>query len=261
MRFNVTEYPELIADVDVYRGIPFAVPPLGELRLAKPIPSEGWEGEYDATYFRSPCMQSGSAEEVERMSEDCLYLNVWVPKAKPENAAVMLWIYGGGFVFGEGSSYSYNGIPISTINNIVYVTINYRVNSFGFFSLGDDVMPGNYGLWDQQLALKWAKEHIGAFGGNADDITIFGQSAGAASVGLHLVAPLSWDYFSKAILQSGCAVAPWVVEEDKEKARQDVYGVGDNAGCKGQYSNHQELLACLRELPAQNISDATTNVS
>ncbi len=82
MRFNVTEYPELIADVDVYRGIPFGVPPVGELRFAKPLPYGGWEGEYNATYFRNPCIQSGNQEEQERMSEDCLYLNVWVPKAK-----------------------------------------------------------------------------------------------------------------------------------------------------------------------------------
>lgn len=262
MLFNVTEYPQFTGEVDVYRGIQYALPPIGQLRLAKPMSYGPWapDTEYNATFFRPPCIQTARDDKQERQSEDCLYLNVWVPKSKPINATVMVWIHGGAFVFGSGSSPGYNGVPLSVINSVIYVTMSYRLNSFGFLSLGDDVIPGNYGLFDQRMALKWTKDNIAAFGGNPDDITIFGESAGAASVGLHTISPDSWDYFTKAIMQSGSASAPWGVEYDIEKARQDVYSVANRAGCDGNYSSSQELLGCLRALPVSDLLDATTFV-
>jgi para-nitrobenzyl esterase len=191
-------------DAEVYyafRGIPFAKPPVGALRWAAPQTADTWTGVRDATEYGSDCVQSNGSG-----SEDCLYLNVFTPKT-PGPHPVMVWIHGGAFVFGSGGG---TYIPTRLVSHdTVVVTINYRLGRFGFLAhpgLSAEVTPnasGNYGIMDQQLALKWVKDNIARFGGDARNVTIFGESAGGLSVLTHLVSPASKDLFDKAIVQSG----------------------------------------------------------
>ncbi|PIO64067.1 Carboxylesterase [Teladorsagia circumcincta] len=183
-----------------FLGIPFAEPPTGNLRFQKPIPKEPWRNPLNATSLPNSCIQSPDTyfgnfsgatmwNANTPTSEDCLYLNVFVPgKVDPnKRLAVMVWVYGGGFFSGT-----------STEENVILVSVNYRVSVLGFLYLGKREAPGNMGLWDQQLALKWVHENIDVFGGDLTRITLFGESAGAASVNMHMLSPHSTPYFQEA---------------------------------------------------------------
>lgn len=139
-----------------------------------------------------------------RMSEDCLYINVWVPRPRPERArlTVMVWIYGGGFYSGTATLDLYDGRLLASEENVIVVSMNYRVASLGFFHIGGRYdAPGNAGMFDQVMALEWVRDNIEQFGGLASNITLFGESAGAASISMHLLSSLSRDLFKYAILQ------------------------------------------------------------
>lgn len=253
--------------VDIFRGVPYAKPPIGNLRFAKPEPMDPWDDPYDATYFRPICWQIVADNLTDDgQSEDCLHLNIFTPDAEGSGYPVFVRIHGGGFIQGTGNGASYDGRPIAAQSNVVFVAMNYRLNAFGFLSTGEQEMIGNYGLWDQQMSLKWIKDNIAAFGGDPNNITIMGQSAGGASVGFHLIAEQSWDFFDRAILMSGTMMAPWGLEMDAEKARNDAFLVGRLAGC-GEATNSGELLTCLRNVDEQRLAGAanlalgtTTNV-
>ncbi|XP_072020282.1 acetylcholinesterase-like [Amphiura filiformis] len=249
------EYPIIDTYVDVFRGIPFAEPPLGQYRFTKPVPAAPFTEDYNATYYRSPCTQLGTDDG----DEDCLHLNIWAPNPRVPDAAVMIWIHGGGYIIGDGVEVKVDGSPLVGFNNVVYVTIQYRLNSFGFLTTGDSALPGNYGLWDQLLAIQWVKTNIAAFGGNPENIMIFGQSAGGGSVGLHLLSPHSWPYYHRAAMQSGTGTSPWALEYDIEKARSEAIEVGEQCGCDTTSST--ALLECLREIPAKNITAATNTIA
>ncbi|XP_033625267.1 cholinesterase 1-like [Asterias rubens] len=244
-------YPAKDVYIDAFRGIPFAEKPV---RFSKPRAKE-WSGEFNATTFKERCPQALT----EGTSEDCLYLNVWAPNPKPSKAAVMVFIHGGGYVSGAGDYKGYHGTQLVAYQDVVVVTCNYRLGSFGFLTTGDPELPGNYGLWDQREALKWVKAHITAFGGDSDRITIFGQSAGAGSVSLLTLAEPAWEFFDRAIVQSGQALCPWSLELDKAKARQDAFEVGRNAGC-GEIETSAELAECLRVVDTERLNAATTAV-
>ncbi|MCZ7630648.1 MAG: carboxylesterase family protein [Microthrixaceae bacterium] len=182
-----------------FLGIPFAKAPIGELRFRAPVANDAHEGILDATEFRAISPQNPSmmdalfGGEAERWDEDCLHLNVWTPTATPaEPLPVMVWIHGGGFEMGSGSSPLYHGESFAR-SGVVYVSINYRLGSLGFLELGhlDPAMSGsgNVGLLDQVEALRWVTENISAFGGDPDNVTVFGESAGAMSVSLLLTMP------------------------------------------------------------------------
>ncbi|XP_071824949.1 acetylcholinesterase-like [Apostichopus japonicus] len=252
--------------VDIFRGIPYAKPPVGDLRFAKPQPMEPWLETYDATFFRPICWQIVENNITEEQSEDCLHLNVFSPDVQGSGYPVVVHIHGGGFIQGTGNSAYHDGRPMVSLGDVVYVTMNYRLNAFGFLSTGDPEMIGNYGLWDQSLSLKWIKENIEPFGGDPNNITIIGQSAGGASVGFHLIAEQSWNYFHRGILMSGNMMAPWGLETDSEKARSDAFLVGRLAGCEDA-TNSQELRDCLRQVEEERLIIAanaalatTTNV-
>jgi len=142
------------------------------------------------------------------MDEDCLYLNIWTPSLEEcDNLSVMLWIHGGAFVSGS-ATHTINGFNIYdgtqlASNNVIVVTTNYRLGVFGFLFGDSDDAPGNIGFWDQAMALNWTKQNIRAFGGNPNDITIFGESAGSISVSAHIISPITSHWFKKAIMQSG----------------------------------------------------------
>ena len=189
----------------VFRGIPFAKPPVGELRFMPPVEPEAWDGIKVCDTFAPACIQGmrpGGPKK--NISEDCLYLNVWTPaEAAGEKLPVMFWIYGGGFQSGDGASPDMNGANL-TKHGVIVVTINYRCGPLGFFSLpewGD--RSGNFGLLDQAMALRWVYENISAFGGDPERILVFGQSAGGVSTRCMLVSPLTRHMVRRAIPESG----------------------------------------------------------
>ncbi|XKL63137.1 hypothetical protein PGB90_005501 [Kerria lacca] len=195
-----------------FLGIPYAKPPINDLRFMPPQRHEALVGNYDASFERNECIQQESSEDEELMgNEDCLYLNIHVPRDPREiikPLPVMVYIHGGGFLSGSGSSMMYG--PDHLMNfNIILVTFNYRLHIFGFLNMNIPECPGNVGMKDQVMVLQWVKENIKMYGGNPDNVTIFGSSAGAAAVNFHMISPLSKGLFHKAILQSGNVYCPW----------------------------------------------------
>ncbi|HEU5079112.1 MAG TPA: carboxylesterase family protein [Opitutaceae bacterium] len=201
-----------------YLGVPFARPPIGELRWKAPQPLEKWSGVRPAKKFGPRAMQapiySDMTFESDGISEDCLYLNVWTP-AKRDTAGlpVLVYFYGGGFVAGDGSEPRYNGASMAA-KGIVAVTANYRLNVFGFLAHPDLTAEsphhasGNYGLLDQQAVLAWVQKNIAAFGGDPKKVTIAGESAGSISVSYQMASPLSKNLFARAIGESGSGIKP-----------------------------------------------------
>ncbi|XP_047475927.1 juvenile hormone esterase-like isoform X1 [Penaeus chinensis] len=241
-----------------YYGVPFARPPLGELRLKDPVEAEGWEGVRDGTQKPSPCLLVPFGATVMGITmtpeelhgdEDCLYLNVFMPKrAEPaERLPVMVWIHGGGFF--AGGAYEY--LPHVLMNHdIVLVVVQYRLGIMGFLSTEDEVMPGNFGMKDQVMALRWVQDNIHNFGGDAARVTIFGESAGGASVHLHMLSPKSKGLFSGVIMQSGSALSPWAHREQLKSVAEEV---SKSVGC-GEGLSSQEILTCLQQTDGRRLA-------
>lgn len=203
---------EVDPDVIAFLGIPYAAPPVGELRWKAPDPVVAWTGTHAASEYGPNCMQGRGGQG---MSEDCLYLNVWAQREKSEPQPVMVWIHGGGFTSGSGSGGSYVGTHLAE-RGVVAVTINYRLNVFGFMAhpaLSAETSyggSGNYGLMDIVAALEWVRDNIGAFGGDPDRVTIFGESAGGGAVMSTMLVPQSEGLFHRAIGESN-----WVYGWDR----------------------------------------------
>ncbi len=202
--------------VQVWKGVPFAAPPVGALRYRPPQPPAAWGGVREATAFSPTAPQLPSplnnlfGREQQPSSEDCLYLNIWSPAADGARRPVLFWIHGGAFTGGSGSTPWYDGAAFARNGDVVVVTTNYRLGLLGFLHLADlggepFAATGNLGILDQVAALRWVKENIAAFGGDPDNVTIFGESAGGMSVGTLLGTPSAQGLFHKAILQSGAA--------------------------------------------------------
>lgn len=237
----------------VYKGVPFAEPPLGGLRWRDPQPVRAWNGIRDATTFKSPCMQPLSmlVPPGPPPSEDCLYLNVWAPaKTSPDPLPVMVWIHGGAFTAGAPAASLFDGTHFAR-RGVVLVSVAYRLGAPGFLahpelSRESGHGSGNYGLADQIAALRWVQENIGSFGGDRDRVTIFGQSAGAGSASLLAASPLARGLFHRVIAQSGGSFAP---------TSSDVAMVGsrDAAERDGMLALSElgvASIAAARELPA-----------
>lgn len=233
-----------------FKGIPYAQPPIGELRYAEPVPAQAWTGTLEATEFGGSCIQPQSTFGAETSTEDCLYLNVYMPDDADGNNPVMVWIHGGAFETGSGNDYD----PAGLIDQgVVVVTINYRLGVLGFLSHPDlaaedpDGYSGSWGLMDQQLALQWVQDNIESFGGNPANVTIFGESAGGASVMSHLVSPTATDLFDKAIVQSGAYTGTQPDQPDVEAGGEAFYQSLDSA-CAD--------IDCIRGLDASVIQAA-----
>lgn len=197
--------------VTIYKGIPYAAPPVDQLRWKPPQPVKPWQGVKAMNKFGNTCLQRKGWGSNKSMSEDCLYLNVWTPaKAENEKMPVMFWIHGGGFTGGSGNL---NGKPLAE-RGVVVVSINYRLGPLGFFAHpllskeSDNGVSGNYGILDMVQALKWVQTNIAQFGGDKDNVTIFGESAGGAAVYILCSSDLTKGLFHKAIAES-----PWVTDE------------------------------------------------
>ncbi|XP_055301945.1 acetylcholinesterase-like isoform X2 [Sitodiplosis mosellana] len=243
--------------VDVFLGIPYAQPPIGPLRYRHPRPIDKWSGTLNTTERPNSCVQiidtvfgdfpgADMWNPNTQLSEDCLYVNVFVPHPRPKNSPVMLWIYGGGFFQGTSTLDVYDYKALSTEENIIVVSIQYRVASLGFLYLGTPDAPGNAGLFDQNMALRWVRDNIRHFGGDPNRITLFGESAGAVSVSLHLLSALSRDLFQRAIMQSGAATAPWAIVK-REEAILRALRLAEAVNCPHDEKNLADVAKCLRE--------------
>jgi para-nitrobenzyl esterase len=244
--------------VHVFRGIPYAAPPIGELRFVPPRPPERWDGTRDATQFSPAAPQLQSQIELIDMkdlktSEDCLYLNVWTPSVDTGRRPVMVWIHGGAFVGGAGATPWYDGTSFASRGDVVVVTINYRLGVLGF-AYFDEIVDGingtaNLGLLDQIAALEWVRDNIASFGGDPDQVTVFGESAGAMSIGTLLGAPSAKGLFKRAILQSGAGRHISPTEEASRVARE----VLDELSLKDPSADDLQALSVDQILSAQTM--------
>ena len=215
----------------VYHGVPFAAPPTGDLRWRPPAPVKSWDGVKETKEYAATCPEPGSTAPL-NMSEDCLYLNVWTPaQNSDEKLPVMVFFYGGGFKSVAFSMPTYNGTTLAN-KGVIVVTPNYRLGALGFLAhpqLNNESphnASGNYGILDQQAALKWVQKNIGAFGGDPSRVTIFGQSAGAESTLIHLASPESKGLYQQAIVESGPFWAQGaIIDATHPKAYAEQFGL------------------------------------
>jgi para-nitrobenzyl esterase len=259
-----------------FKGIPFAAPPVGDLRWRPPQPAAAWAGVRPAMQYGSDCMQlpfpSDAAPLGTPPSEDCLYLNVWTPAHSPkEKLPVMVWIYGGGFVNGGSSPAVYSGSHFAQ-NGVVFVSFNYRVGRFGFFAFpalsreGAGQPLGNYAYMDQIAALHWVQRNIRAFGGNPSDVTVFGESAGGGSVFMLLTSPVTKGLFQKAIVESGggrdALMGVRYLDRTSPHGLPSAEELGVNfAKANGITGTDAAALAQLRALPAEKVVDGLNMAS
>ena len=253
-----TEYGKVqgsVADgVESWKGIPFAAPPVDALRWQPPKPAARWSGVRETTAYRNDCMQepfpSDAAPLGTTPSEDCLYLNVWKPADAKGKLPVMVWIYGGGFVNGGSSPPTYSGAPIAN-QGVMVVSFNYRLGRFGTFrhpALGKD-QGVNYGLLDQIAALKWVQRNIAGFGGDPDQVTIVGESAGGRSVHALMTTPLAKGLFDRAVIMSGGNGKPGALSTPADAERLAV-AFGESQGIA---PDAPDAAARLRALPARAV--------
>ncbi len=249
------------ASIRIFRGIPFATPPVGDLRWKPPEPPGKWKGVRDATRFGPRAMQRNIFGDMifraSGTSEDCLYLNVWTPaKAAREKLPVLVYFYGGGFVAGDGSEPRYDGERMAR-KGMVAVTVNYRLGVFGFFAHPELTKEsphhasGNYGLLDQAAALQWVQKNIRAFGGNPKQVTIAGESAGSISVSAQMASPLSKNLIAGAIGESGSILGTLSAVP---LAEAEQIGVKFAAGLG---LGERPTLSALRGLSAEQLLEAT----
>lgn len=245
------------SEVTVFRGIPFAEPPVGDLRFAPPRPARSWDGVRGASRFGPRAMQLPIFGDMmfrsDGMSEDCLYLNVWTPaRSASDRLPVLVYFYGGGNVTGDGSEPRYDGAALAR-RGLVTLTANYRLGAFGFFAHQElsresgEGVSGNQGYLDQRQALLWVRDNIAAFGGDPARVTIAGESAGSSAVSVHMASPLSKGLFAGAIGSSGAAIGrrPIALAEREATGAELAAKVGARS------------LQALRATPAEVLLEAT----
>ncbi|CAH2091335.1 unnamed protein product [Euphydryas editha] len=241
-----------------FLGIPYAKPPVGNLRFRNPQTPESWDGIRDATSINQDniCFQTDVAKGNVIGSEDCLYLNVYTPRLpdpNTENLPVMVFIHGGGFYYSNGIIKQELGPDYLIENDVVVVTFNYRLGVLGFLSLDIPEARGNMGLKDQVQALKWVQSNIDKFGGDPNNVTIFGISAGSASVDYHLLSPLSKGLFHKAILQSGSSLNHWAINYEPKKLIEKLL---ENMGYDGSTRDIRAIYEYLIASPISTLVQA-----
>ena len=265
----VTSYPNSsgsFKSVSKFLGVPFAAPPIGELRFKAPQPPKEWKPKvYSAKTHGSICLQMGSFAsfynnylklftESPVYDEDCLYLDIYTPNVNL-SLPVMVYIHGGAYEFGTAVT---SPSDILALQGLVVVIMQYRLGPFGFLTTGNSAAPGNFGMLDQVEALKWIKDNIANFGGNPNKVTIFGQSAGGTSVSLHLMSPLSKDLFHQAIAESGVDLSSFAIQPTS-------FGVSNAAKLAEKLScavkDQNAMVNCLREKEASDIKKAADSIA
>ena len=260
----MASYPNVSApfqSVNKFLGVPFAAPPIGELRFKAPRPPKKWNADVrPAKNHGNICLQHRILDSFIKphtqnfsYSEDCLYLDVYTPNVSLK-LPVMVYVHGGGYQLGTAIT---SASDILALQGVVVVVIQYRLGPFGFLTTGDSAAPGNYGMLDQVEALKWVKENIANFGGNPNKVTIFGESAGGSSVSLHLLSPLSRDFFHQVIAESGVDFSPFAIQPTsfglrftKELAQKLACGT----------SEYSAMVACMRQKKAMDIQKAVESI-
>lgn len=237
--------------VCAFKGVPYAAPPVDELRFKKPQPHAPWSEPLKADRFGEQCLQfpmSLFPSDKIIGSEDCLYLNVYASTADAAPKPVMVFIHGGGFVYGSGAVDTYDGTRLAGRGGVVVVTINYRLGSFGFMAhpaLRDETgVSGNWGIHDQLAALRWVKTNIAAFGGDPENVTVFGESAGGMSVGVMLMSPIAGGLFRNAVVESGPLL---LLNLTMEKADEQGLRAAAKLGC----ADPATAADCLRKVDPQ----------
>ncbi len=244
--------------VTIYKGIPFAAPPVGELRWRPPQPVRSWEGVRKADKYAPACPQAPFDFPIFpkfETSEDCLYLNVWTPAQSPaENLPVMVWIHGGGFALGATSVPLWTGERLAR-RGVIVVSLAYRLGPLGFLAHPELTaesprkVSGNYGLLDQIAGLRWVQRNIKAFGGDPGGVTVFGESAGGISVSMLTASPLARGLFQRAISESGASFAP--VHREKELSSMQLLAGAEAAGVEFAQRLGAKSLAELRQIPPE----------
>lgn len=251
-------------DIYVFRGIPFAAPPVGDLRWKAPQPVQAWDGVFNtAGKFAPSCPQQKmipGADQLE-FSEDCLYLNIWTPaKTTGEKLPVMVWIYGGGFAMGSASLAQFHGDELAK-RGVIVVTVGYRVGALGFLAHPEltaespDHVSGNYGLLDQIAALQWVQKNIETFGGDPARVTVFGESAGGFSVSMLCASPLAKGLFSGAISESGGSFGP-VLADSVRFADRILPSQADQALQQGKLALPHDIQPYLQPLRTAELKGA-----
>lgn len=240
------------AGVLAFKGVPYAKAPVGDLRWHAPQPAPPWQGERDATHFGRRCYSAleNDPEPGPPRSEDCLTLNIWTAgHSSTEKRPVMVWVHGGGFQFGSSANPAIDGTALAR-KGVIVVTLNYRLGVFGFFAHPDldrEGPSGDYGLQDQQAALRWVQRNIASFGGDPANVTIFGESAGAHAIGLLMASPLSHGLFAKAIGESG---AFW----DSKDGPLENFAEAHARGIAFARHMNAPSIAALRAMPADTLN-------
>jgi para-nitrobenzyl esterase len=248
--------------VRLFQGIPYAAPPVGELRWGSPRPAASWTGTRDATRPSEPCAQGGDfIGDKPSVTEDCLYLNVTTPRETGTDRPVMVWMHGGGFLWGSGAIYGAERLAAQ--GEVILVTLNYRLGVFGFLAHPAldggpaDHMSGNLGVEDQQAALRWVRQNAAAFGGDPDNVTIFGESAGAMVSCTHLTVPGSAGLFDKVIMQSGPCMLQWPFPDTwRARPRADAVAQGLEVATAAGCPDAATAARCLHSKPAADLLDA-----
>ncbi|KAK8788885.1 hypothetical protein V5799_021338, partial [Amblyomma americanum] len=250
-----------------FLGVRYAEPPVGNLRFRKPVPAQPWHPEtLDALEFASPCAQAnGSLPPVswlvprDKVKEDCLFLNVWHPASGEGSRGVLFWVHGGGYRAGTASDPGFDGRKLAAAGDVVVVTINYRLGSFGYLYTGPGTSTGNYALWDHNLALRWVRDNIARFRGDPRRVTVWGESAGSIAVGSLLLSQQNAGLIHQAILASGSNF--WLLPQMNQVGNEFTDRVAKHVGCldpskPSSKSHPAQVLQCLRSAPVDDILDA-----
>lgn len=253
----------LDGDVSVFRGIPYAAAPVGELRWKAPQPAKPWSGVRKCTTFGPECPQivvggKNSQAAKQPQSEDCLFLNVWTPARSPsEKLPVMFWIHGGAYQLGKGSGTLYDGKKLAE-HGVIVVSINYRLGPLGFLALpqltaeSPNGSSGNYGLLDQQAGMKWVQKNIAAFGGDPSKVTIFGESAGAMSVCSQMTSPLSKGLFHQVISESSLFIDRGLLMNATRPLAQ-AESIGQQYAARVTGASSPDVLGAMRAKPVKEL--------
>ena len=251
----------------IYRGIPYAAPPIGDLRWKAPQAAAKWDGVKPADQFGRACIQTNAAiKDLPAPSEDCLYLNVWTPtKSENEKLAVMVWIHGGGFTAGTPAEKTYHGEWLAK-KGVIVVSIGYRLGVMGFLAHPDlsaenpNKVSGNYGLLDMIAGLKWVQKNIGKFGGDPNRITIFGESAGSAAVSILCASPAAKGLFQRAIAESGASFAPVRANAGLGDGMNPL-SAAEKSGAEWAKAQGALTIAELRKMSAEKLQAASQRQS